>query len=82
MKIKLKAREKRVELGEMTEKINLQDVKGRLLKPKEIKKIERYGTTVEDAELNLLHEIIGDLENLLKQKKLKNHNCLIKKLNF
>ena len=82
MKIKLKAREKRIELGEMTEKVNLQDIEGRLLKPKEIKKIERYGTTVEDAELNLLHEIIGDLENLLKQKTIKRSQLPNQKIEF
>ena len=82
MKIKLKAREKRIELGEIIEKVNLQDIEGRLLKPKEIKKIERYGTTVEDAELNLLHEIINDLENILRQKKIKPSKIPNKKIEF
>lgn len=82
MKIKLKAREKRLELATIPESIDFEKIEGRILKPKEIKEIKQYGDDVGSAEIKLMHQIINDLENILRQKKIKPSKIPNKKLEF
>lgn len=82
MRIKLKARERKIELYGENTTLKLEDLELRVLKSKEVNKLEEYGNVVEQIELQLLRELIEELENLLLQKVIRKHQIPNKKIDM
>lgn len=80
MKIKLKAREMRLELATMLENISFDEIEGRLLDSKELEQIKKYGEDVVSAEIRLMREIIDELEKLLEKNIIVSRQIPNKKI--